>query len=255
MSRERSYQGSKTHVSGARRGAPGFLPGLLVFDTMERGFFLTFEGLDGSGKSTQLRMLAAALRARDLPVVETRQPGGTAFGDRLRAVLLQESGTAPLDAHTELALMFADRAQLIAEVVAPALRQRELLLCDRWTDSTEAYQGGGRLLGSSAVQRLHQDLCDGLQPDLTILLLPAIQVSLARARRRNERQQAQGGSPEGRFEAESDLFFHRVYAQYQIIAARESVRVVVIDADEPVEAIHARILKVVMERLHGWIGS
>lgn len=220
---------------------------------MARGFFLTFEGLDGSGKSTQLRRLAATLRSRNLPVREMRQPGGTAFGDLLRALLLEAKGTAPIAPRAELAMMFADRAQAIAEVIAPALEAGEVLLCDRWTDSTEAYQGGGRALGADIVHRLHAELCDNLQPDLTILLLPDIDISLGRARRRNERVHTQTGTEEGRFEAETDAFFRRTHAQYQAIAKREPVRVVVIDADESVEAIHARIVKLVVERLAAWI--
>ena len=218
-----------------------------------RGFFLTFEGLDGSGKSTQLRRLATALRASNLPVRTMRQPGGTAFGDRVRALMLAARDTAPVAPRAELAMMFADRAQAIAEVVRPALEGGELLLCDRWTDSTEAYQGGGRALGAEIVQKLHQELCNGLQPELTILLLPPVEVALARARRRNARQLAQTGREESRFEAETDAFFRRTHAQYEAIAAREPVRVVVIDADEPVEAIQARIVKVVEERLAGWV--
>ena len=215
---------------------------------MQRGFFLTFEGLDGSGKSTQLRRLAFALRSRELPVREMRQPGGTEFGDRVRALLLESRGTA-IAPRAELALMFADRAQAIEEVVAPALRQGELVLCDRWTDSTEAYQGAGRELGLRLVRLLDQQLCGGLEPDLTVLLLPPIEVSLERARRRNARQAALTGRDEGRFEAESEQFFRRVHAQYAAIAAREPVRVVVMEEDETAEAIHARIVKLVEARL------
>ncbi len=180
---------------------------------------------------------------------EMRQPGGTALGDRLRVLLLESKNGASLAPLTELALMFADRAQAIAEVVEPALAADELVLCDRWTDSTEAYQGGGRELGAELVQRLHRELCGGLEPDLTILLLPPLRVALRRARSRNEHAVAQTGREESRFEAEEDAFFERVHAQYQAIAAREPVRVVVIAQDEPVEAIHARIVKVVEERL------
>ena len=216
---------------------------------MPHGFFLTFEGLDGSGKSTQLRLLAACLRAGGEPVREARQPGGTALGDTLRALLVEaRSGTA-MAPEAELALMFADRAQLIAEVVAPALAQGQLLLCDRWTDSTEAYQGGGRGLGSEIVLRLHAELCGGLQPDLTILLLPPLQTALRRARRRNTRHMRDTGREESRFESEADAFFERTHAAYLALAAREPVRVAVIDADESIEAVHARIVKLVNERL------
>ncbi len=221
-------------------------------DAPRRGFFLTFEGLDGSGKSTQLRLLAAALRVLEWPVRETRQPGGTAFGDRLRALLLEARDGPALAPRAELALMFADRAQAIAEVVQPSLDQGALLLCDRWTDSTEAYQGGGRRLGPSLVRELHAALCGSLDPDLTVLLLPPIELSLARARRRNTRRQTQTGQSESRFETEETAFFERVHAQYLAIATREPVRVVVIDEDAPVAAIHARIVNKVKERLSDW---
>src|SRR5436309_6613452 len=134
-----------------------------------RGKFITFEGLDGTGKSTQLRKLATTLRAAGHKVVETREPGGTATGERIRKVLL-DSGTAGLSPLAEMALMFASRAQHIAEVIEPALEHGSIVLCDRFTDSTEAYQGGGRKLGSESVLDLHRVLCGNLQPDLTILL-------------------------------------------------------------------------------------
>ena len=118
-----------------------------------RGRFITFEGLDGCGKTTQLEKLAGELRGRGIDVVTTREPGGTEIGERIRAVLL-DSRTAGLDAHAEMALMFASRAQQIAEVILPALEAGQWVLCDRFTDSTEAYQGGGRKLGSEAVLQL-----------------------------------------------------------------------------------------------------
>ena len=154
---------------------------------MPRGLFITLEGLDGSGKTTQINRLAAWLkkRAADAPsfrhssservgnngLVLTRQPGGTPTGDRIRALLLDSRSTA-LSSMTEMALMFADRAQAIAEVIDPALKAGKIVLCDRFTDSTEAYQGGGRQLGSTTVLELHRLLCSNLQPDLTLLLLP-----------------------------------------------------------------------------------
>ena len=149
-----------------------------------RGKFITFEGLDGTGKSTQMRKFAVALRQSGLKVVETREPGGTATGEKIRKVLL-DSGTAGLDPRAEMALMFASRAQHIAEVIEPGLAAGAIVLCDRFTDSTEAYQGSGRKLGSSPVLELHRVLCGGLQPDLTILLDSNPHTSLSRARRRN----------------------------------------------------------------------
>ena len=214
---------------------------------MARGFFLSFEGLDGSGKSTQLRRLAAVLEARGEPLTVTRQPGGTRFGDRLRALLLDSAGE-PIAPRTELALMFADRAQAIAEVIAPAIERGDTVLCDRFTDSTEAYQGGGRELGSALVLELHAAICGGLQPDLTLLLLPDIASSLARARRRNTRA-ATFGKDEGRFERENLVFYQRVYDAYRAIAAREPGRVAVLDGERPIEQIHTDILRLVDQRL------
>ncbi len=212
---------------------------------MRRGFFVTFEGLDGSGKTTQLRRLAAVLESRGERLTQTRQPGGTRLGDRIRALLLDSKGDL-IAARAEMALMFADRAQAIAEIIEPALGRGEIVLCDRFTDSTEAYQGGGRELGSTLVLALHQAVCGGLQPDLTLLLLPSLHASLARARRRNAHQ---SGQDEGRFEHEGNPFYERVFAQYRVIAAREPVRVVTIDRDDSIESIHASIVQTVEARL------
>lgn len=214
---------------------------------MSRGFFLTFEGLDGSGKSTQLRRLAAHLEAQGLRITVTRQPGGTRIGDRIRALLL-DSRTERLDAMAELGLMFSDRAQCLGEVIRPALDAGRIVLCDRYTDSTEAYQGGGRQLGSEPVLRMHQVMCGGLDPDLTILLLADFDRSLARARRRNSRA-AGNGKDEGRFEGESLPFHRRVFEKYQEIAAREPDRVVTIQGDRTIEQIHQQIVGLVKERL------
>jgi dTMP kinase len=217
---------------------------------MPRGLFITLEGLDGSGKTTQIRRLAAWLKRRfppDDPVV-TRQPGGTETGDRIRALVLdsRQTGLAPM---TEMALMFADRAQAIAEVIQPALDQGKIVLCDRFTDSTEAYQGGGRQLGSQPVLELHRLVCNNLQPDLTLLLLPSLEVSLERARRRNQRASDQNEPDESRFEAEQDAFYRRVWEKYREIAAREPDRVVLIEGDLSIDEVHEQIAEAVAERL------
>jgi len=212
------------------------------------GFFLTFEGLDGSGKTTQIRKLAAWLEAREIPHILTRQPGGTPTGDRIRNLLLdsKSAGLAPL---TELGLMFADRAQTVQEVIAPALAQGQVVVCDRFTDSTEAYQGGGRELGSEVVLEFHRLICGNLQPDLTILLLPDLEASLARARRRNAREAATPGADENRFEQEKDAFFSRVYAKFREIAAREPVRVIEINGNLTIDQVHERVITQVESRL------
>jgi dTMP kinase len=209
-----------------------------------RGRFITFEGLDGCGKSTQLEKLAVALRERGIDVVTTREPGGTAIGERIREVLLS-SRTAGLDAHAEMALMFASRVQLIAEVIRPALESGKWVLCDRFTDSTEAYQGGGRQLGSESVLRLHELLCGGLWPDLTILMDSDVGSSVRRARRRNKDTE----NDESRFEKESQAFFTRVRDGFLEIGRREPQRVVVIDARPAIEVVHKEIVRVVRERL------
>ncbi len=215
---------------------------------MPRGLFITLEGLDGSGKTTQIKRLAAWLESRGQQPVIIRQPGGTNTGDRIREILLdsRSTGLAPM---AEMALMFADRAQAIAEIIEPALEGGRIVVCDRFTDSTEAYQGGGRQLGSAAVLELHRIICGNLQPDLTLLLLPSFKASLARARRRNTREEAQTGKNENRFEQELDAFHHRVWEKYHEIADREPGRVVLIEGDLSIDAIHEQILAAVSERL------
>ncbi len=215
---------------------------------MPRGLFITLEGLDGSGKTTQIKRLASWVQKRGLDPVITRQPGGTATGDRIRALLL-DSGSTPLAPMTEMALMFADRAQAIAEVIEPALASGRMVLCDRFTDSTEAYQGGGRELGSQRVLELHRLVCGDLQPDLTLLLLPSLDSSLARARHRNERTVAQTGKDENRFEQEQSEFFKRVWEKYREIARREPARVVLIEGNLNVDEVHEQIVEAVSERL------
>ncbi len=215
---------------------------------MPRGLFITLEGLDGAGKTTQLKRLAAWMHKRGIDPVITRQPGGTETGDRIRALLLdsRSSALAPL---TEMALMFADRAQAIAEVIEPALSSGKIVLCDRFTDSTEAYQGGGRELGSEVVLDLHKILCGNLQPDLTLLLLPSLERSLDRARRRNDRTAEKDGKDEGRFEQEQEAFYRRVWEKYCEIANREPDRVVVIEGDLSIEEVHEQIIEAVAMRL------
>lgn len=219
---------------------------------MARGFFITFEGLDGSGKTTQLRLLLQALEADGHTVVTLRQPGGTALGDRIRAVLLDSRSEAELGQiapEAEMALMFADRAQSLKQVILPALAAGSAVLCDRYTDSSEAYQGAGRGLGAERILAMHRAVCNDVQPDLTILLLPPLEASLARARRRNQRTAERSGADENRFEREGDGFYRRVYEQYAAIAGREEKRVVVFAEEARIETIAEQILKVVRERM------
>ena len=219
---------------------------------MTSGLFITFEGLDGSGKTTQLKHLAAALEADGHTVVTLRQPGGTPLGDRIRAILLDSRSEADLGAispEAEMALMFADRAQALHQVILPALAAGAIVLCDRYTDSSEAYQGAGRGLGTERILAMHRAVCNNVQPDLTILLLPPLAASLRRARRRNDRHTQQAGTDENRFEREGDAFYTRVYEQYRQIALRDQTRVVVFPDEAPIAAIAQRILEVVRQRL------
>ena len=213
-----------------------------------RGKFITFEGTDGSGKSTQIEKLANALRLLHKKVLLTREPGGTPLGESIRHTLL-DSATHNLSPQTELALMFAARSQHLRQVILPTLATGEYVLCDRFTDSSEAYQGGGRELGSEAVLSLHRILCDNFQPDLTILLDCDLTVSLQRARHRNLISEATDHVDENRFEQEGLAFFGRVHDAFLAIASREPERVALIDARDTPTATHEKILKVVRERL------
>lgn len=216
----------------------------------KNGRFITFEGLDGTGKSTHLERLAAVLRREGLEVLTTREPGGTRIGEQVRGILLDSHthGMAPL---AELALMFASRAQQISEVILPAMNRGTWVLCDRYTDSSEAYQGAGRQLGVDSVRALHRVICLGLQPDLTLLLDNDVAASLARARRRNLNAagNAAGEGDENRFEQENRPFYERVHQQFLAIARRETARVVMIDARRPLEAVHKEVVAAVRERL------
>jgi dTMP kinase len=213
-----------------------------------RGKLITLEGLDGCGKSTQLEKLAAALRSYGLPVVVTREPGGTQAGEKIRQLLL-DTGTSDLAPLAELALMFASRAQHIKEVIRPALADGRIVLCDRFTDSSEAYQGGGRKLSSEPVLALHRILCGDLQPELTILMDSDVALSVERARRRNQSRSPDAEGDENRFEQESRAFFGRVRNTYLAIAAREPQRVELVDARGTPAETHKKIMEIALRKL------
>lgn len=201
------------------------------------------------GKSTQLEKLARWLRDHGVDVITTREPGGTELGQQLRTVLLS-SRTSGLSARAELALMFADRAQDVDQQILPALERGQWVLCDRFTDSSEAYQGGGRGLGSEVIQQLHKSLCRNLKPDLTILMLTDLEHSINRARRRNQEQSRKNQHDENRFEEEDRAFHKRVLETYLAIAEREPERVVRVDAKEAIDKVHKKIVSIVESRLH-----
>jgi dTMP kinase len=202
----------------------------------QRGRFITFEGIDGCGKTTQFRLLAQALRERGEDVVETVEPGGTAIGQQIRKILL-DPASGEIQPRTELLLYFASRAQYVDRVIRPALDSGRIVLCDRFTDSTLVYQGCGRGLDTDVVRDLDRIACRGLKPDVTILIDVDLETSLMRARRRNERV----GPLESRIDEESAAFHERVRLGYLALAETEPERIVVIDGRASIVEVAQRI--------------
>lgn len=205
-----------------------------------RGILITLEGIDGTGKSTQHRLLVRHLRSKGYKVVSTREPGGTAVGERVRNILLA-SRTGELAPLAELALICAARAQHLEEVVRPALARGEIVVSDRFNDASIAYQGYGRKLGVAAVRAFDRIVCGHTQGDLTIVLDLDPRVALARAQGREIRH----NSTRGRFEAAGLEFHQRVRAGYLTIARREPRRVKVVKADRPVVEVQTEIRRIV----------
>ena len=204
--------------------------------TKARGVFVTFEGPEGSGKSTQLRTLAAKLRSAGRDVLETAEPGGTPIGMQIRRVLL-DAANQELRPTTELLLMFAARAQNVEEWILPALAQGHVVLCDRFTDSTLVYQGVARGLGAELVYEVDRIACRGLVPDLTLVIDIDTETGLARAHRRNARTK----DVETRID-EHDISFHRkVREAYRQLATDEPKRVTLIDGGRAEAAVAADV--------------
>lgn len=199
-----------------------------------RGIFVTFEGGEGSGKTTQLALLANRIRASGKEVVETHDPGGTAIGKEIRTLLLHP-GSAPIAAATELLLYEASRAQLVRELIAPALNRGAVVLCDRFTDSTLAYQGFGRGLDLNLIRQMNRFAADGRVPDLTILLDLDPKIGLTRCRRDISADSVTGLGTEpscwDRIEAEPLDFHQRIREGYLTLAQESPDRTIVIDAD------------------------
>jgi dTMP kinase len=198
------------------------------------GRFITFEGGEGVGKSTQIVRAADWLRQRGIEVVLTREPGGTARAERLRKILL-ERGDEPMPQSCELLLMFAARATHLANLIEPAVARGAWVLCDRFTDATYAYQGGGRGLPEQHIDALVQIVHPARQPDLTLLLDAPVQVGLERARARN------GADGPDRFETERNDFFERVRQCYLHRAHRNPARIRIIDAQGELQQVAAAI--------------
>ncbi len=210
-----------------------------------KGLFITFEGIEGSGKSSQVALLADYLTAQGRQVAVTREPGGTPIGDQVRAILLDPKNRA-LDPKAELLLYAASRAQHIREVIAPSLKAGTVVLCDRFADATIAYQGYGRGLDLAMISALDRIVTSGIQPDLTLLLDIEASAGLARARGRNH---SRGLENEARFENEEIAFHERVRKGYLTLARQQPARVRVVDASQPLEEVQKNIRKIVEEIL------
>lgn len=196
-----------------------------------RGKFITVEGIEGAGKSCNLEFIRKLLEAAGRPVLYTREPGGTPLGEEIRHLLLGHRHTGMAE-DTELLLMFGARAEHLAQKINPALKQGQWVLCDRFTDASYAYQGGGRGIDWQRIQTLEQWVQQALRPDLTLLLDLPVDIGLARAGKR---------STPDRFEREARQFFERVRAAYLKIAEREPIRVKVIDASVSLPQVQAQI--------------
>jgi dTMP kinase len=214
------------------------------------GPFITFEGIEGSGKSTQIVLLANYLSAHARAVTLTREPGGTLIGDQIRKILLDPANTS-LNPRTELLLYAAGRAQHLAELIAPERAAGRIVLCDRFTDATLAYQGYGRGLDLGLIRSLDRIVTDGIRPDLTILLDIDAAMGLARARGRNSRG---GLEAEARFENEHLSFHERVRQGYLDLAKQEPDRFRIVDASPIPEVIQNKLRQLIDELLRSGIG-
>ena len=201
-----------------------------------RGRFITFEGIDGAGKSTQIDAIVQTLQTRGIAYVRTREPGGTALGESLRSVMLGQA----MDALTETLLMFAARRQHVLQVIEPALAEARWVLCDRFTDASYAYQGAGRGVPTAQLDALASWVHRDLNPDLTVL----VDIDPTQAQLRRE-----GARTADRFETEPLHFFERVRAAYLARAASDSARFLVVDGSAPAPAVTS----VIMQRLAQWL--
>jgi dTMP kinase len=203
------------------------------------GTFITFEGIDGSGKSTQLRLLANFLQHEGCEVMLTREPGGTPVGNRLRAALLDAH--EEVDPLTELLVFAADRAQHVRRVLRPALESGQIVFSDRYADATRAYQGAGRGFSPELIEEIIQLATEGLKPDLTVLFDLPIEDSTARTRRRGN------GTQQGdRLDAENDEFHTRVREAYLQLAESDPDRIKIVNTNQPPELTHQRVKEIIV---------
>ncbi|RTR06014.1 dTMP kinase [Halomonas nitroreducens] len=213
-----------------------------------RGRFITLEGGEGVGKSTNLAWVADHLMDRGLEVVRTREPGGTPRAEAIRQLLLDPADDEPLDVDAELLLVFAARAQHLARVVCPALARGAWVVCDRFTDATFAYQGGGRGIPARRIAELESFVQQGLQPDLTLLL----DMPMEAAQRRLEGRLGRDGGARDRFERERGEFFQAVRRAYLARAAEDPHRIAVVDADRPLGQVQAELSRLLDNCLESW---
>jgi dTMP kinase len=209
---------------------------------VNKGLFITFEGMDGSGKTTQMHRLAARLRAMGRTVLETAEPGGPPIAMKIRRILL-DAANQELSPTTEILLYFASRAQNVDEWIHPALARGEIVLSDRFTDSSLVYQGYGRDLGADAVAALERIACRGLKPNLTLLVDVDAEASLARARARN----AAAPHCETRLDDESIEFHRRVWEAYHALARSQPDRVKIVDGRNDIDTIERDVWEIVSQ--------
>ena len=207
-----------------------------------RGKFITFEGIDGSGKSTQLRLIAGDLRFRGHNILTTQEPGGTPLGRRLREVFLEtDENVAPM---AELFCYAADRAQHVEFLIKPALAEGKIVISDRYADATTAYQGAGRGFSPIVIKQVIKLATDGLKPDLTIFFDLPVEAALLRTNKRD-----QMGELKNRLDKENSEFYTRVRQSYLEIIAKEPKRFRIVDATHSVEEIHKEVLEIITKFL------
>ncbi|QMU62706.1 MAG: dTMP kinase [Gammaproteobacteria bacterium] len=210
---------------------------------MYQAKFITFEGTEGVGKTTQIQLLEKYLKTKNIACLVTREPGGTTLGERVRELLLNNDGT-DIDPMAELLLMFAARAQHLKEIIYPALKNNTWVLCDRFTDASYAYQGGGRGVAFSAIKNIESTVQEQFRPDLTVLLSGDIQGGMQRVSQRGEKD---------RFELEKREFFERVRNSYLKFAKTNPERFSVVDADQTINETALAIQAVMKQRFAGLI--
>ncbi len=208
----------------------------------DRGAFITLEGIEGAGKSTCLALVGQLLQQSGRQFIETREPGGTPLGESLRRLLLDHS-SAGMSSDTELLMMFAARSEHLQRKILPAMEEGKWVLCDRFTDATYAYQGGGRGIPAARIQILEEWVQKGMKPDLTLLLDLPPETGLARAGKR---------SAPDRFETEALSFFHRVRQAYLDLARAEPARIRIVDASRPLPEVQAQVSALVREFVSSW---